>query len=204
MATMNKSESEQELVLGNKQLLGMFFVVVALLGVFFSMGYIIGRNTANAGSSLLSTSASAKSDTPPVERPIERTSSAPDPAPAQTTPPESTHAAEPSPTPTPAEKEPAPVVHEKKKAEVPERPLTNATLKAIPAGELYLQVAAIPLADAENERKVLRERGFPALLGESSKEGLFRVLVGPFPDMTALHISKDELKRAGFPSIVAK
>ena len=38
-------EGEFELVLGNKQLLSVFFIVVVLLGVFFAMGYIAGRNT---------------------------------------------------------------------------------------------------------------------------------------------------------------
>ena len=39
-------EGEFELILGNKQLLSVFFIVVVLLGVFFTMGYIVGRNTA--------------------------------------------------------------------------------------------------------------------------------------------------------------
>src|SRR5688500_14219124 len=38
-------EGEFELVLGNKQLLSVFFIVVVLLGVFFTMGYIVGRNS---------------------------------------------------------------------------------------------------------------------------------------------------------------
>ncbi|MCC6540266.1 MAG: hypothetical protein IT162_22155, partial [Bryobacterales bacterium] len=42
----HNEEGEFELVLGNKQLLSVFFLVVLLLGVFFSMGYIVGRNTA--------------------------------------------------------------------------------------------------------------------------------------------------------------
>jgi flagellar biosynthesis GTPase FlhF len=47
---MAKNEvGEFELVLGNKQLLSVFFIVVVLLGVFFTMGYIVGRNSGNAG-----------------------------------------------------------------------------------------------------------------------------------------------------------
>src|SRR5271170_5139278 len=42
---MSRTENEQEFVLGNKQLLSAFFVVVLLLGVFFAMGYIVGSNT---------------------------------------------------------------------------------------------------------------------------------------------------------------
>ena len=39
-------DGEFELVLGNKQLLSVFFLFVMLLGLFFTMGYIIGRNSA--------------------------------------------------------------------------------------------------------------------------------------------------------------
>ena len=39
-------EGEFELILGNRQLLGVFFIVIVLLAVFFTMGYIVGRNSA--------------------------------------------------------------------------------------------------------------------------------------------------------------
>src|SRR5579872_2505265 len=38
-------DGEFELILGNRQLLSVFFIVVILLGVFFTMGYIVGRNS---------------------------------------------------------------------------------------------------------------------------------------------------------------
>ena len=37
-------DGEFELILGNRQLMSVFFIVVILLGVFFAMGYIVGRN----------------------------------------------------------------------------------------------------------------------------------------------------------------
>src|SRR5579883_1776080 len=39
------TERNSELVLDTRHLLGVFFVVVVLCGVFFSLGYIVGRNT---------------------------------------------------------------------------------------------------------------------------------------------------------------
>jgi len=57
---------------------------------------------------------------------------------------------------------------------------------------------------SDSYRAILREHGFPALLGESPKEGLFRVLVGPFHDMSSLADSKQKLRAAGFDSIVAR
>src|SRR3954471_23763986 len=38
-------EGEFELVLGNRQLLSGFFIVVVLFAIFFSMGYIVGRHS---------------------------------------------------------------------------------------------------------------------------------------------------------------
>ena len=46
---MPKNEDgEFELILANRQLLSVFFIVVILLGVFFTMGYIVGRNSGPA------------------------------------------------------------------------------------------------------------------------------------------------------------
>ena len=84
---MPKNEDgEFELVLGNKQLLSMFFVVVVLLGVFFIMGYIVGRNSAP----LVTAEVNRKPDTKPLV--------VDSPAPKQTPPPETQSA----PTPAPA------------------------------------------------------------------------------------------------------
>src|ERR1700710_1363059 len=63
---MTQTDGEKELVLGNKQLISLFFVVVALCGVFFAMGYIIGRNTSKPVTANLETPASA---VPQVQEP---------------------------------------------------------------------------------------------------------------------------------------
>ena len=44
----NDNDGERELVLGNKQLLGIFFVATLLCGVFFAMGYVVGGNSAKS------------------------------------------------------------------------------------------------------------------------------------------------------------
>ena len=43
--TNRDNEGQFELVLGNRQLLSGFFIVVILFAVFFAMGYIVGRNS---------------------------------------------------------------------------------------------------------------------------------------------------------------
>ena len=41
----SSSASETEILLGNKHLLGIFFVIAILLGVAFTGGYMVGRNS---------------------------------------------------------------------------------------------------------------------------------------------------------------
>src|ERR1700674_4092780 len=48
-------EGEFELVLGNRQLLSGFFIIVVLFGLFFTMGYIVGRHSFPAPVSSAST-----------------------------------------------------------------------------------------------------------------------------------------------------
>src|SRR5882724_10802508 len=104
---MAKNEvGEFELVLGNKQLLSVFFIVVILLGVFFTMGYIVGRNSGGAGT--LEATNRKGTDTKPTV--IDSPNA---PAPTQVTP------ASERPEPKREEPAPAPVVEKPKPVEVP-------------------------------------------------------------------------------------
>ncbi|MGH9661949.1 MAG: hypothetical protein ACRD96_25605, partial [Bryobacteraceae bacterium] len=42
------AEGEYERVLGTRELLSVFFIVVILFGVFFTLGYIVGRHSSPA------------------------------------------------------------------------------------------------------------------------------------------------------------
>jgi cell division septation protein DedD len=205
---MTRTDGEHELVLGNKQLLSAFFVVVALLGVFFTMGYFVGKNTATAGfnAGQPGSNGGARPDaagkaldsgTTAASVPPDSTSPAADPnAAAPVAPPPETTEAKPE-TPAPA---PAPA------AVTPTEPAPSKddAIAQPSKEEMYLQVSAVRRPDADNMVKILRERGFPALLGESSKQGLFRVLVGPFKTHGDMGRAKADLKAKGFDSIVAK
>ena len=57
-------DGEFELILGNRQLMSVFFIVVILLGVFFTMGYIVGRNSSPVGAPEV---AARQADTKPVD-----------------------------------------------------------------------------------------------------------------------------------------
>ena len=46
----NNETGEYELVVGNRQLLSGFFVVVLLCAVAFAMGYVVGQNSPRSAS----------------------------------------------------------------------------------------------------------------------------------------------------------
>ena len=214
---MSKTDGEYELVLGNRQLLSAFFIIVILFGVFFTMGYVVGRNSAPAA---------AASGLPPTFAPNQRPEAAPPvaPPPVQTaTPP----ADSPAPPPVKETKEPAAVetknVTPSKKSEAPpkadvahERPAKPARENVSPASSsgvvtvnpgpdsMYLQVAAAAQPQAGVVVDTLKQKGFPALLTHGPNPTLFRVMVGPYADAGALGKAKADLENAGFHPLVRK
>lgn len=175
-------DGEKELVLGNKQLISLFFVGVALCGVFFALGYMIGHNskppaTANLEAATTGSIAAAAPQTQESE------------------PPRETAASEP-PTPSVAETQPAadeaPVTRTQAALDKPDTP-------AVPQpGATYLQVTALRRGDADSLVKTLREQNFPALVADSSKPDLVRVLVGPYHQTADVADAKSRLKALGF------
>jgi cell division septation protein DedD len=193
-------EGEFELVLGNRQLLSVFFIVVVLLGVFFVMGYILGKNATNApGLDVASVRPPATaSAAAPME--IDRTTGAaaasggtavakPTPAPVADPEPVREPVREavrevPRETPKP---EPAAKAAPKTETVRPEpvkatpAPAPAAASNAPVKGGLYLQVAAVGRPEAEVVAKVLRGKGHSVIITEVGDGKLHRVLVGPIP-----------------------
>ncbi len=202
---MPKNEDgEFELVLGNKQLLSMFFVVVVLLGVFFVMGYIVGRNS----TPLISAEPAHKpesravADSTPAQTPIPEAAPAPAPEKSAKTPAPAPAPAAPAEA-APPRAEPAP----KREAKPAETTEPAKDVKARPAapgnqpapGATFLQLSATDKADADKMVDVLRKNGFQALDSEvPEKPGLFRVLVGPIVGGDLNQIKADLVSK-GFP-----
>jgi type IV secretory pathway VirB10-like protein len=221
-------DGEFELILGNRQLLSVFFIVVILLGVFFTMGYIVGRNSSPVTTA--DATPARKSDTKPlvVESP---TASAPEPAPEEprtpreTAPPAPISTAQQQPEiPKPPKSEPvkAPPKFEPSKAAKAEKAEKDraekeradkeradradkekakpapASISATPSGT-YLQLAATTKREADIMVDVLRQKKFGALAAEiPEKPRLFRVLVGPMQE-AQVNKTKTDLQSAGFP-----
>lgn len=189
---MPKNEDgEFELILGNRQLLSVFFIVVILLGVFFTMGYIVGRNSGPV--------AAETTPVPSVDArlaAVEAPASTSAPAPVPSTPTE-TAPQQPAPAAPAAEREPEPLRRE------PKAEPSTVTGSHPAAGQTYLQLAATSQHEADIMVDVLRKKNFRAMAAEiDEKPGTFRVLVGPITDTTANKMRAD-LQGAGFPGNAA-
>ena len=210
-------EGEFELVLGNRQLISVFLIVVVLLGVFFSMGYIVGRNSSPAtldtarnekpkpdrdSDSSDSSSSDAPSDgtaTPPAERDSAPPSTPPEATrPAQSEPPAPSlpkpapaRASEPRPKPSPSPSSAAVPVH--------------AAAAGEPSGGQYWQVVATARPDAEIIAEALGKKGFHVVLAAiPNKDGIFRVLVGPLLDASTQAQTRTGLESAGFKNPIMR
>lgn len=203
---MSKADGEYELVLGNRQLLSAFFIIVILFGVFFTMGYVVGRNSSPASSASAAPATAATSQRPEAASPQQQTplpkQEAKESSPVETksvTPPETKPMAPPE-TPEP-------------RREAPARPAPHAKTAGSPGGavavnpgpgNMYLQVAAVAQPQAGVVVDTLKQKGFPAVLGQGPNATIFRVMVGPFADAAALGKAKAELENAGFHPLVRK
>jgi len=206
---MSKTDGEYELVLGNRQLLSAFFIIVILFGVFFTMGYVVGRNSAPASAASATAPNIATSVRPDAAAPANTSPSQPAPTspsesakqpPVETKPvatPEKTDAAPPARrTPTPAS--------ERAAAAMPGGSDAGAPTVTPGPGRMYLQVAAAAQPQAGVVVDTLKQKGFPALLAQGPNATLFRVLVGPYSDAAQLGKAKADLESAGFHPMVRK
>lgn len=202
-------EGEFELILGNRQLISVFLIVVILLGVFFAMGYIVGRNSAPVAVETRNTPPSKPIVVEP-SRPASKDAEQPAPIePAtQAAPPDkpaSTPPAEKSETTTKKEK-PAPSAAappETRPASPPES-ASGATVDQPPAGR-YWQVVSTGQHEADIIAGAISKKGLKSLVTPAPKEGFFRVLVGPLGDASDIAKTRSELEAAGFKNpILAK
>ncbi len=196
----NNETGEFELVVGNKQLLSGFFIVVLLFAVAFAMGYVVGQNTqrpaklasdSGAASGALNTAADSR---PQPSSPVPAAAAPPAPEPAAGTQPplDST----PQPTTQPAQAT-QPAAGEKSAA----APADSGTVASseLPAGS-YWQVIAVKPEVAEAMRQTLKDKGFQVSL-TPGPSNLTRVLVGPYGDTPSLGRAKTALETAGFQPV---
>jgi cell division septation protein DedD len=214
---MRKNEDgEFELVVGNRQLLSVLFLMFILFGVVFSMGYFVGRSTAPDSGPLSAEAKPAAADnrapaaglTPPGAEPqvAPQQPAAPDvplaPGQAKVTTPVAAAPAKTEPsitTPIPEFKEPPPPP-----PAPPAKPPEKRNPAAPEPGQTYLQVAAVGKPEAEVVVDVLRKRGFSALVAPVPNSTRWRTLVGPLSDAAAIAKARTDLQAAGFKEVIVR
>jgi cell division septation protein DedD len=177
----NNETGEFELVVGNRQLLSGFFIVVLLFAVAFAMGYVVGQNSPRSNKVMADSAAAPPISSPDTARPS--ASGAP-PAQAPVAPVTDTTAA------PPAEAPPQPTTQPARDTEA------AAVTPELPPGS-YWQVIAVAQQEAEVIYKTLKDRGFPTIMSPGPKN-LVRVLVGPYNDTQSMGKAKTDLENAGF------
>lgn len=198
-----RDDGEFELILGNKQLLSVLFIVIVLLGVFFAMGFLAGRTT---GASPAVAQANPQDRQPLAVdsasgRPPMVTDDKPEPAPVRQAEPV-------APPPAPAKETKAALAEPVKKSEAaaPAKSTPAKSTKADAGGFIatpptgtYLQAAATRRVDAEAMLAGIRGKtGFGGFVTPSPKNAeLFRVVVGPLVSKTQQAEARVKLAEIG-------
>ena len=203
-------EGEFELVLGNRQLVSVFLIVVVLLGVFFSMGYFVGRNSP---ATPVTDIASRPVNPIIVENPSKGASSSGESKPPAITPAPVSPAAENSAAdakPEPPRRaehvekavektveKPTPLPKEKLIDQRIE-PASKPSVGTPRSGTTFLQVVATSRLDAELIGETLAKKGFHTVVAPGPNPTTFRVLVGPLHDQADSAETRVRLASAGF------
>lgn len=200
------SDGEFELVLGNKQLLSLFFLVVALFAVFFSLGYIVGKSVSPVPTMAAQPAgaAAAPAASPSLPEPVKEAPSvaAPEAEQPSVAPPTET---QPARTETVAAAAPATAPAATPAPPGGEGQGSPAAGAPVAAPQINLQVAAVRVrADAAALAAVLRKKGYAVSMNDETADGWYRVLVGPFASDKDAQQAKAQLEKDGYKSIVKK
>jgi cell division protein FtsN len=205
-------------VLESRHLVGIFLGVVLLCGVFFTLGYVMGR--AQYGGPVQA-SESAEKSTPPKPSPAKPkgTEASPAPAPGEWDfytkknnnhlEPAARASASPSvsvPSETAASKSktaPPPVVAntDSKTSNSPgpfHPPKMLKGVIVVQLAALTKQSDALAMADAVQQKK------FPSFVLTPTTDNFYRVQVGPYPDQPSAESAKRALEQLGFKPIIKR
>jgi cell division septation protein DedD len=192
MAGSQHELPDTEITLSTGKLLGIFFGLVIVCALFFTMGYLVGRSTAGGdkteivGATPSSGSSAAK---PPAgnkpEVQSQSTPAAPGDVPAVQ--PQTTTTA----TPKPSDGSYVP-------ASAPD-------VKPSSSGPYTVQVAAVSKQeDAQSLVSALQKKQYPVFMTNVPGDALFHVQVGPFNDPKDAEAMRSRLAAEGYDAIVKK
>jgi len=214
-------------VLESRHLVGLFLGVVLLCGVFFTLGYVMGK-TQYGGAVHAASSSYGAGDI--AAAPLRRERAKPRPAERDAATAPSAAASGPNPSEwdfygnkqdnddhlqpaaktsspwiasSPASAAPASQPVESRPRDVPEAARFRAP--RIARGAIVLQVAAVRhQGDALAMAEVLQKKRFPAFVITPGHDRYYRVQVGPYRNERSATNARRALERAGFKAIVKR
>ena len=216
----SRKSSAGERVLEGRHVIGLFFLMLLFSGVFFTLGYVMGRNQLDAQVRASSTHGNdtllplkAEPAAKPNKSPVSTPGNS-DPATDVTTPPSSewefyrvgdknssNNHLKPPPTISSSTQAKAIATSAKSAPSSAGRPM--ATASAISRGSYLLQVVALRTeSDAVSVANELRKKKFPAFVQAPQGDKYYRVQVGPYADLKAMQTAKKGLETAGFKAII--
>jgi|SRR5215470_2710985 len=214
-----------ERVLESKHVIGLFLLMLVFSGVFFTLGYVMGRNQYDGRVSAESNAMarpepvlSPRPDVAPKKRSAPSAESGDsDPATAPGSPwkfeenskasPKTEPRLEPVPKAPPAPPPAKPVNAKPVAPAAAPAPHSKsaASSQPIPNGTYVLQVAALARQeDALALAGSLQKKHFAAYVQTPQKDKFYRVQVGPFKDQKSADAAKKGLESAGFKAFYVK
>ncbi|HYL63409.1 MAG TPA: SPOR domain-containing protein [Candidatus Methylomirabilis sp.] len=205
-------------MLEGRHVIGLFMLMLLFSGVFFTLGYVMGRNQ-NDGQVIASTSLHGpltRDVQPKNESAAKNSSKKPAAEPQETAAPsngdwEFYHAGDsnktddklkPAVSPTPA---PVPTVARSSASTKQVNAAARANAGPPVSAGWNLQVAALTReADAMTLANTLRRWNFPTFVQPPQGDRYYHVLVGPYADQKALDNARKGLEAAGFKKAIVK
>lgn len=191
-------------VLESRHLVGLFLGVVLLCGVFFTLGYVMGRNQFGP------VHADIRDATP---APVSAKTKPPEPAPnewdfygknapKEVQPVESKPAVVAAKNTAPA---PAPASSGPAKPVAPAKEPARFQPPKLGKGSVVLQVAAVTRqSDALAMADAIQQKKFPSFVVTPTSDNFYRVQVGPYADEKTAEAARHALEQAGFKSIIKR
>jgi cell division septation protein DedD len=209
---LRTSEDETEILLGNKQLLGIFFAVAVLLGFAFTGGYMVGRGSSEkkpsvaAAGPVSSSANTAGGETHSVGATPNADGDEDQPAGAAYRP-----VAIPATRKGSGNSDSGAILGSSKgtskEPKMERAPLRADTTPFVPqSGQTFLQLGATTRDEAEGVADVLQRKGFRAhAVPKPGNPKLYRILIGPLRDAGDLSNTREALRnRAGFRVMIVQ
>jgi len=193
---LDEQQQDAEFTLGAGKLLGLFFLLVILCGVFFTLGYTLGHSSQKTEGSLVGgdkASAATQGPASASNGSVRPLTSADKPE----TDMSFYKAVE--------QKDPDSKLEKPEATPTSDSKQNSPELQALPGGAYVVQVAAVTKKeDAEALQQALIKKQYPVVVTPGGADKLFHVQIGPFAELKDAEGMKSRLANDGYNAIVKR